>query len=147
VPYENPQGRRINVLAAYAPFGPAPALTWGLERGSLVSEQLLGFLPLLPRQPDQPLVVVLDNGSMHVSKLVQAARAALREQRIYLYFLPPYSPELNLIEAVFGGIKAHGLPARAYTDWEALDAAIDAGFTDAEQRLLTRTTNQLGQAA
>ena len=135
------------MLAAYAPFGAQPTLTWALERGSLLSEQLLDWLPRLPRLPGKPLVVVLDNGSIHVSRVIKDARAALRQQRIYLYYLPPYSPALNLIEPVFGGIKAHDLPARAYTTWEALEDAIDTGFTHAEQRLLARCTTQSGKAA
>ncbi len=117
----------MNVLAASAPFGSQPALTWALERGSLLSAHLLDWLPRLPRVPDKPLVVVLDNGSIHVSRLVKQARAALKQQRsylYYLYYLPPYSPQLNLIEPVFGGIKAHDLPARAYPTWEALEDAI-----------------------
>ena len=147
MPYENPQRRRVNVLAACSPFGSQPALTWARERGSLRSEQLLEWPPRLPRLPGKPLVVVLDNGSIHVSRVVQAARAALRQQRIYLYYLPPYSPHLNLTEPVFGGIKAHDLPARAYPSWEALEDAIDAGFSHAEQRLLQKCATQPGKAA
>jgi len=135
------------VLAAYTPFGSQPALTWGRERGSLIAAQVVDFLQHLPRLPHKPLVVVLDNGSIHVSRIVKEARTALQRQRIYLYYLPPYSPELNLIEPIFGGIKAHDLPARAYTAWEALEEAIDVGFTHAEQRLRTRRDNHLGEAA
>lgn len=147
VPYENPRSRRVNVLAAYTAYGPEPALTWGLQRGSLVSGQLVDFVQRIPRLPDKPLVVVLDNGSMHVNWVVKAARPLLREQRIYLYYLPPYSPELNAIEPIFGGIKAHDLPERSYADWESLEAAITAGFTKAEDRLRQRCANQPGQAA
>ena len=135
------------MLAAYAPFGSQPALTWALERGGLRSEQLLDWVPRLPRLPGKPLIVVLDNGSIHVSRVIKDARAALRQQRIYLYSLPPYSPVLNLIEPVFGGIKAHDLPARAYPTWGALEDAIAAGFTHAEQRLLARCDSQSGKAA
>lgn len=147
IPYENPRRRRVNVLAAYTPNGPQPALTWGLQRGSLVSSQLVDFVQRIPRVPDKPLVVVLDNGSLHISWVVKEARAPLRQQRIYLYYLPPYSPELNEIEPVFGGIKAHDLPERSYTDWESLEAAITDGFTAAEDRLLQRNANQPGKAA
>jgi len=147
IPYENPRSRRVNVLAAYSPDGPQPALTWGLQRGSLVSGQLVDFVQRIPRLPDKPLVVVLDNGSLHVSWVVKEALAKLREQRIYLYYLPPYSPELNEIEPIFGGIKAHDLPARSYADWESLEAAITAGFTQAEERLHQRCDSQPGKAA
>jgi transposase len=147
VPYENPQNRRVNALAAYIPDGPRPSLTWATERGSWVAGQFVDFLHKIPRPAAQPLVVVLDNGSLHVNWVVKAARAELRKQRIYLYFLPSYSPELNQIEPVFGGIKAHELPERAYASYDALEDAIDLGFTHAEERLLTRSSTQPGLAA
>jgi hypothetical protein len=147
VPYENPQGRRVNVLAAYSPLGPQPALTWGLQRGSLVAGQFVAFLRQLPRLPDKPLVVVLDNGSLHRNWVVQEALPALRAERIYLYYLPPYSPELNDIEALFGVIKRQELPARRYTSYETLEDAIIAGFTHVEQSLLQKHAAQPGLAA
>ncbi len=147
IPYENPRSRRVNVLAAYTPVGPQPALTWGLQRGSLVSGQLVDFVQRIPRLEDKPLVVVLDNGSMHISWVVKEARPALRQQRIYLYYLPSYSPELNDIEPVFGGIKQHDLPERSYSEWESLEEAICLGFTQAEERLHQRCATQPGKAA
>ncbi len=147
IPYENPQGRRVNVLAAYSPYGTQPALTWGLERGSLVSEQFVDFVQQLPRLPGKALVLVMDNGSMHKSWVVKEALPRLRQQRIYLYFLPPYSPKLNDIEAIFGVIKRNELPERRYTSWESLETAIDTGFTHVEERLLTKGSAQPGLAA
>ena len=147
IPYENPQGRRVNVLAAYSPLGPQPALTWGLQRGSLVAGQFVDFLYQIPRLPDKPLVVVVDNGSLHRNWVVQEALPALRQDRIYLYFLPPYSPELNDIEAIFGVIKRQELPERRYTSYETLEEAIITGFTHVEQRLLQKDEAQPGRAA
>lgn len=139
LPFENSERRRVNVLAGYSPLGSQAGLTWTPKRGPIVADDLLAFLDRLPRLPAKPLVVVLDNASTHRGKVVTAARAALRqEQRLHLYFLPPYSPKLNPIEAVFGGIKAHDLPARAYTTWEDLEAAIDDGFTQARHRLTAK---------
>jgi transposase len=145
MPYENPQGKRVNVLAAYSPFGSQPALSWGLARGSLISEQLVDFVQRIPRLADKPLLCVLDNGSMHVSGIVRAARAMLRQQRIYLYYLPPYSPELNDIEAIFGVVKRQELPARRYPTWESLEEAIITGFQHVEDRL--KPHKQLRRAA
>jgi transposase len=147
LPYENPQGRRVNVLAAYSPFGSQPSLSWGLARGSLISGQLVDWVQRIPRLAGKALVIVLDNGSMHVSWVVKEARQLLRKQRIYLYFLPPYSPKLNAIEAVFGGIKRNDLPERRYATWESLEAAIIVGFTHAEERLLAKPVQQPGLPA
>jgi putative transposase len=147
VPYENPRGRRVNVLAALVPDGPTPSLTWDQAPRTLTSADLLAFLDGIPRPAGQPLVVVLDNGSSHVSKLVKAASTALWAKRIYLYYLPPYSPELNAIERVFRVIKHYDLPERTYTTLAALETAIDAAFTRYEAQLLARTAPYSGLAA
>ncbi len=147
VPYENPRRRRVNVLAALVVDGPTPSLTWDQAPRTLTTADLLAFLDGIPRPAGQPLVVVLDNGSIHVSRLVKAALPALWAKRIYLYYLPPYSPELNAIERVFGAIKHHGLPERTYTTLTALETAIDAAFSRYEDQLLAKTTPQSGLAA
>jgi transposase len=147
VSYENPERRRVNVLAGYSPLGSQAGLTWTPKRGPIVADDLLTFLETLPRLADKPLVVVLDNASTHRGRVVTAARDALKQKRLHLYFLPPYSPKLNPIEAEFGGIKAHDLPERAYTSWEGLEAAIDAGFTQARQRLTAKVHTQSQQPA
>ena len=47
-------------------------------------------------------VVVMDNLGSHKS---QAVRAAIRAVGAKLFFLPPYSPDLNPIEQVFAKLK------------------------------------------
>lgn len=47
-------------------------------------------------------VVVLDNLSSHKGK---AAREAIKAAGARLFFLPPYSPDLNPIEQVFAKLK------------------------------------------
>jgi putative transposase len=140
MPYENPQGRRVNALAALVADGPQRALTWTCERGAFLAEQVLDFLSKIPRAAHQRLVVVWDNGSVHTSRIVKDALPQLREQGIALYFLPPYSPELNAIERVFGAIKHHEMPERRYSSWESLEAAIDTAFTNYETRLQRQKT-------
>lgn len=147
VPYKNPQGRRVNVLAALVADGPAPSLTWATAPRTWTSDDLVLFLrEAIPRGLGL-LVVVLDNGAIHTSGVVKAARRALGQQGIVLYYLPPYSPELNAIEPVFGGIKHHDLPERSYDSVSALTEAVDGAFTRAEERLVARSQHQLRPAA
>jgi len=138
IPYENPQGRRINALAMLAPYGPHPSLTWDHVPRTLRSEDLLVMLEGIPRGPE-PVVIVLDNAGLHRSKVIQAARPALEEQGITFYYLPPYSPELNAIEAYFGVIKRQEMPQRSYRTLDELDTAINVAFQRQETRLLTRS--------
>ncbi len=149
MPYENVQRRRVNVLAAVDLHGPAPTLTWAVEtHGSFVGEQFLDLLRQLPRLPGKPHVIVVDNGRLHVSRIVKAALPALRQQRIYLYRLPPYSSaDLNLIEPIFGAIKHHDLVRRRYETLPDLEAAVDAGFSRYDDKLRLKTHPQLRLSA
>jgi hypothetical protein len=103
---------------------------------------------LLERPPcPVPLVIVLDNASLHHSRVVQDALPRLWAKRIYFYFLPPYSPELNDIEPVFRVIKHCDLPERVYTPFTALEAAVDDAYARFEDQLLAQPSHQLRPAA
>jgi transposase InsO family protein len=146
MPYENPQGRRVNALAALVKGGSQPALYWVAKPGSLRAEHLIAFLTALPAVP-VPTVVVLDNGSIHRSKEVRAALPDLWTRRIFLYFLPPYSPDLNDIEPAFRVIKHDELPERRYATVAALIAAVHAAFTTYEEHLIAKHAHHPGTAA
>jgi transposase len=141
LPYENPQRRRVNALGILIPDGPDPMLIWDKVPRSLNSQDLLTVLQDVPKQNGR-LVVVMDNGSLHISHVIKEALPALKERGVEFYYLPPYSPELNAIEPIFGGIKHHDLPQRSYTTVPELMDAIDAAFTSAEARLLARCQHE-----
>ncbi|MBI4507098.1 MAG: transposase [Chloroflexi bacterium] len=147
VPYENPEGRRVDVLAAMVADGPTPSLTCASVPRSLTADDLVLFLrEAIPRGAGL-LVVVLDIAAIHRSRVVRAARQALRAEGIVLYYPPTCSPELNAIEPVFGVVKHHDLPERAHQTVAALGDAVDAAFAAAEKRLVSKSAQELRPAA
>jgi DDE superfamily endonuclease len=74
------------------------------------------------------VVIVLDNGPIHVSKATTAALAA-RAHWLTVEWLPKYAPELNDIEVVWHDLKAHHLAHQTFTDAEALDRTIHTAVT------------------
>ena len=146
VPYEYPQGRRVNVLATYEPLGPAPRLDSVAFERTLTSDDLIAYWKGLPRV-SVPRVVVLDNAGIHTSKALKAARPELAKQGVYLYSLPPYSPKLNPIEAVFKQIKHHEMPVRSHKTRDELHAAVEQGFASYARTLLPESDNQIRPAA
>jgi transposase len=125
--YEAPQGRRVNALAAYRPYGRSPRLDVFTAERTWNSHDLIGFLKALPWSK-APRVVVLDNAGLHTSKVIRRARRELSSKGIYLYFLPPYSPELNEIEPVFRQVKYQEIPERSHTTRIGLRVAVERGF-------------------
>jgi transposase len=71
----------------------------------------------------KPVVLVLDNGPIHVSKATLAALAE-RAHWLTVEWLPKYAPELNDIEVVWGDLKARHLAHQTFTDPNVLDQAI-----------------------
>jgi hypothetical protein len=154
VPYEAPQGRRVNVLGALAPWGPAPRLATTSRTGKIDSAALLEFLwrdvAQLPAPPaelpagyrrERPCVVVLDNYSVHRSQSVKAVVPALEAAGVFLFYLPPYSPDLNAIESLWRHVKYEDLPIRSYTTATALQTAVDEALNKHATQLRHSTTN------
>ena len=110
------------------------------------SYDLLGFLKALPWSK-VPRVVVLDNASIHTSRVVRQARHRLAASGIYLYFLPPYSPELNQVEPVFRQVKHQEIPQRSFTTRSGLREAVEVGFANFGRRLRPKIPRRLRPAA
>lgn len=70
-----------------------------------------------------PITVFLDNARYQHCVLVQTTAAELN---IELCFLPPYSPNLNLIERLWKFVKKQCLYSKYYADFSSFKAAITA---------------------
>jgi len=96
----------LQVLGALD-FG-ANALTHHVTSSSIQGGAVIEFLEQIALQGDErPTVVVLDNASIHHAIEPEVHERWLREHRMQLFYLPPYSPELNLIEIVWKQAKYH----------------------------------------
>ena len=83
-------------------------------------EQFVSFMDKLAQSyPDSKLVVVLDNVGYHKSRLCSQWWEAHRD-RVRPFWLPVYTPELNLIERVWKELKDKLSCHRWHADMEAL---------------------------
>ena len=76
-----------------------------VEEEKYDAEVFLAFLKkIVAHYPTGKIVMILDNARIHHAKLIQPF---LEEncQHIQLVFLPPYSPQLNLIEGFWKWLK------------------------------------------
>jgi transposase len=69
-----------------------------------------------------PITLVMDNARYQRCELVQSLA---RQMRIELLFLPPYSPNLNLIERVWKFVKKEALASKNFDTYEAFGEAIE----------------------
>ena len=77
----------------------------------------------------RPLVIVLDNYSVHKSQEVQAALSQLAAANVFLIYLPAYSPQLSRIEGLWHAVKGHGMPYRSQTSLGAMQRAVMDALT------------------
>jgi hypothetical protein len=66
-----------------------------------------------------PRIVVIDNAGIHKGDLMEKKRRQRAKHGLYLYYLPPYSPELNRIQILWKHAKHfwRRFVARNGTDW------------------------------
>ena len=166
VPYEAPQGRRVNaagalfhgsgrfefITRARAPKTKRKAvsrLAAGLsqaELGIVNADLLIGFIWQVAGRPEgapegwrreKPLVIVLDNYSVHVGKQFQAEREKWKAADIDLFFLPSYSPELSGIEPLWRDVKQHRMRQRSRDSLLDLKRDVDAVLAEKAGSLVT----------
>ena len=82
-----------------------------VHEGSMNAGRFTGFLEKLLHDFDRPVFLVVDGSSVHKAKKVREF-AAGTQGRLELFFLPPYSPELNPDEWASKNVK-HDKIARA----------------------------------
>ena len=92
--------------------------------GAVDSEKFLHFLEakLLPKMTKDD-VIIMDNSSIHHSKVV---KARLQELSVEVLYMPPYSPELNPIEEAWSAIKGRLRRRKARTIPEYVDGLVEA---------------------
>ena len=70
-------------------------------------------------------VVVLDNARVHTSKRFQEHRDVWEKRGLFIFYLPPYSPHLNLIEILWRKLKYEWLRPEDYLAEDNLFYAVN----------------------
>lgn len=94
-------------------------------QGSGTSVKIIAFLDDFFQSIKQPTVVVLDNAPIHHSNEFDKKIAEWKEEGLYIFFLPKYSPHLNPIEILWRKIKYEWLPYEDITTQEQLEAELN----------------------
>jgi transposase len=94
---------RLNLVSAVSPRGDMRFMT---VNGRMNAGKFIEFLQRLMKGANRPVFLIVDGHPTHravkVKKFVASTEGKLR-----LFFLPPYSPELNPDESVWNYVKNH----------------------------------------
>ena len=116
------RSRRLNVLGF---FGLSQKLSAFTVEGNVDGSCILTVMDAFAKTLQRTTVVVLDNASIHHSAAFDDRLEQWADQGLIFYFLPPYCPELNLIEKLWRMIKYHWLPISAYESFQRLVESVD----------------------
>jgi transposase len=113
-----------------------------IEEEQYDAQVFLSFLhKVIDRYPNERIVMVLDNARIHHAKLLQPF---LEEHAATFQFpfLPPYSPQLNLIEELWGWLKKSVIYNVFYHHVQEIRAAVQGFFKEINKTPL-RTVDRL----
>ncbi len=114
------------------------------EVGPIDAERLVAFLWQVAGRPAaagptwrraRPVVIALDNYSVHTGQAVVAAQPLLAAANIELVYLARYCPEQSRIEPIWNDVKQHQIPIRSFAQVADLKHAVDDALTYKAQLL------------
>ncbi|MEA3383547.1 MAG: IS630 family transposase [Campylobacterota bacterium] len=117
--------KRINVLGFLSKNG---TLKSYIADGRVDSDKVIEVFDDFANNLSKPTVVVLDNASYHKSKKFKANLFRWMNQGLTLLYLPPYSPQLNIIEILWRFMKYIWIDYKAYLSFENLKEYIETIF-------------------
>lgn len=92
---------------------------------SITAEKVSDYLDKLSMEITKETFVVLDNAKIHRSKLMKEMRPIWEKRGLFLFFLPPYSPHLNIAETLWRILKGKWIQPADYASADSLFYAVN----------------------
>lgn len=118
---------RLNVLGFMNKRNELEAYTF---EGSVDSTVVIHCFNQFCKTIQGPTVIVMDNASIHTSEAFQEAIPKWEKKGLSVFYLPKYSPELNLIEILWRFMKYEWIEFWAYTNFAYLIQYVEGVIKD-----------------
>lgn len=89
------------------------------------SDFVIEILDSLSLSISKLTVVVLDNARVHTARKVKELLEVWQKRGLFIFYLPPYSPQLNIIERLWKEFKEGWLKPTDYQSADNLFYAVD----------------------
>lgn len=124
--------KRLNIIGAVNPITFEPTIM--LTEENCCAEVIEAFLTEVKHryQNANSIHIILDNARYQRSYVVQQKAASLGIELIYL---PPYSPNLNLIERLWRYFKKKVMKNKYYPDYPSFENAVEHFFKTFDNRI------------
>lgn len=96
-----------------------------VTENNINADFMIKLLDELSWQITKPTVVVLDNARAHTACKVKELLRFWGDRGLYIFYLPPYSPQLNIIERLWKELKGGWLKPADYLTADQLFYAVN----------------------
>lgn len=103
---------------------------WQVTEENINTTFILSFLEKLSLDINRTTFVVLDNARIHKTKDITERIPYWQKRGLFLFFLPPYSPHLNIAETLWRKLKKEWLNPEDYLTKDALGYALNRCMAD-----------------
>lgn len=114
------KGKRLSIMGLWQPL---MSFFYGLVLGSMKSENFIAMMnqqAKIAHETGRMRVIVLDNGSIHVSKMVKEKYKEWESSGLFLFFLPAYCSQMNKVELEWQHLKEDELAGQMFESEQEL---------------------------
>lgn len=111
------QSKRKNILGI---MNRRNEIYYEFYEGTINSDLLSKAIDKFSENLSKKTVILMDQASIHTSEKILNKLEEWEKKNLQIFWLPPYSPHLNLIEILWRFIKYEWIELSAYDSWENL---------------------------
>ncbi|QQS31391.1 MAG: IS630 family transposase [Sphingobacteriales bacterium] len=116
------KGYKVNILGL---ISRSNQCYWETTQQNIDAKFIVNHLDKLSLKIRKHTVVVLDNSSVHQSKLLNLLLPIWQNRGLFVFFLPTYSPHLNIAETMWRKLKCEWLVPEDYLEKDNLLYAVN----------------------
>lgn len=126
VAIEVAKGRRINCFALISRKN---EIIYRTTENNITADFIIEQLEKLSMSINKPTVIVLDNARIHTARKVKERLRDWQDRGLYIFYLPPYSPHLNIAERLWKELKSRWIKPADYCSAENLFYTVSLALT------------------
>lgn len=97
---------------------------------SIDADKVIDFLDRLSLKVEKDTFVVLDNASVHRNRKIKELRSLWEQRGLFLFYFPPYSPQLNIAETLWRILKGKWIRPQDYISKDTLFYTVNRALAD-----------------
>ncbi len=119
----------------------ASQLIFEMTSERITSEFVVSQIEKLLETITKPTVIVLDNAPANRNRKMRERIPYWEARGLYVFYLPVYSPHLNIAEILWRKLKYEWLSPADYLDWENLKYQVRLGLSNVGSLLKINFSN------